>query len=417
MRNMKDWERKEIGSLLIEAPGGITLKKNTDHFIKRRQVVKRLCASCSAIALWTLQTNAPSGGQGHRTGLRGGGPLTTVIKAAKLWATAWSGVLEEKAHLLRGGNWRKRELKCIFPWLDKTRTSERGQAITPEDVHPSHQYWAMPRRVRISFRSEDGYCDLCFSKSVLFCDEYFTKNYGFNYDGAWQHPLSPYVTTKKEEVPVPFHLHKEVGYHHWLGVVQARSNNRSVFQPARVVERYMDDGDGEFRVWVFGYDMDNMKARCWREGEMPVIVADKVVKPRYERHAAALVLAAEEVANQLEYRVRSALFGEKAKVRGDLSYVVDRFWQQTENAFYENLDRIRQALRNNGDVFLVLESWRALLAKSAEAVFDEVCQNGAFEAVDPGRVARAWGQLRRAVNGKKVRQDILGLPDEAMVKA
>ncbi len=76
--DLPDGEYKSISALLIESPGGKTLKDNLDHFIKRGQV-KAVCPHCSATALFTLQTNAPSGGVGHRVGLRGGGPLTTQV--------------------------------------------------------------------------------------------------------------------------------------------------------------------------------------------------------------------------------------------------------------------------------------------------------------------------------------------------
>jgi len=76
--DLLDGETKVISALLIESPGGKTLKDNLDHFVKRDRA-NQLCASCTATALFTLQTNAPSGGVGHRVGLRGGGPLTTFI--------------------------------------------------------------------------------------------------------------------------------------------------------------------------------------------------------------------------------------------------------------------------------------------------------------------------------------------------
>jgi len=411
-------EPEGVGNLMMETPGGITLKKNTDHFIKRGQVVKRLCASCSAMALWTLQTNAPAGGQGHRTGLRGGGPFTSVIKEDTIWATSWSNVLDEKDFLSRGGNAKKKSRADIFPWLEKTRTSERNQKTTPDDVHPLHQFWAMPRRIRIMLEKQSGRCDLCLTKSDLLCESFFTKNYGFNYNGAWQHPLTPYSAKKDEDIFLPFHLHRNIGYHHWLGVVQAHSDNRTTFQPARVVKRFketLDGKDGGFRLWVFGYDMDNMKTRCWREGEMPVINVDKVLRSRYEHYSETLVMCAEEIADKLKYRVRTALFGEKAEVRGDLSKIADRFWEFTERSFYEHLSNVREALAKKGDMVPVLESWRLVLGKTAEDIFDEVSQNGIFEAVEPGRVARAWDKLRWDCKGKRIRQ-ILGFPVEPSVK-
>ena len=73
-----DTEAQSIDKLLIDSPGGKTRKKNTDLFVKRERV-GRLCPGCTATALFTLQVNAPGGGLGHRTSVRGGGPLTTLV--------------------------------------------------------------------------------------------------------------------------------------------------------------------------------------------------------------------------------------------------------------------------------------------------------------------------------------------------
>jgi len=71
-------EEVPVSSLLMEMPGAQTLKDNADHFVKRGGA-SLLSRKGAAIALLTLQTNAPSGGAGHRTSLRGGGPATTLI--------------------------------------------------------------------------------------------------------------------------------------------------------------------------------------------------------------------------------------------------------------------------------------------------------------------------------------------------
>src|SRR5690606_10811453 len=94
-----DDEPKELAALLIDAPGGKTLKDNLDHFVKGGTLAGA-CASCTASALFTLQTNAPSGGVGHRVGLRGGGPLTSLLLPenvhASLWQKLWLNVLTEE---------------------------------------------------------------------------------------------------------------------------------------------------------------------------------------------------------------------------------------------------------------------------------------------------------------------------------
>jgi len=134
---------RPIGDILIEAPTGKTLRDNTDLFVKRGRV-ESLCPACAAAALLCLQTNAPAGGQGNRTGIRGGGPLTTLVLADTLWATSWLNVLERKVFLNATGNSDRDAPGDQFPWLAPTRTSEGGRDTTPEDAHPTQVFWAMP---------------------------------------------------------------------------------------------------------------------------------------------------------------------------------------------------------------------------------------------------------------------------------
>ena len=67
-------------TLLIEAPGGSTRRKNTALLVKPDRVT-RLSRPAAAMALFTLQCYAPAGGRGNLTSLRGGGPLTTLAAA------------------------------------------------------------------------------------------------------------------------------------------------------------------------------------------------------------------------------------------------------------------------------------------------------------------------------------------------
>ena len=93
--DLTEGEAKPISALLIDAPGGKTLRDNLDHFVKRDRI-EAVCQSCAALALFTMQTNAPAGGVGHRVGVRGGGPLTTLLcldetnqKPHTFWHTLW----------------------------------------------------------------------------------------------------------------------------------------------------------------------------------------------------------------------------------------------------------------------------------------------------------------------------------------
>jgi hypothetical protein len=126
-------EQNKIDHLLMEMPGDHTLDKNTDHFLKR-DTVRIVCLSCCAMALFTLQTNAPIGGRGHRTSVRGGGPLTTLIMGRTLWETIWINVIihDSFSHF---GNVKKTDGSDMFPWLGHTRTSGKNETTTPQNQY------------------------------------------------------------------------------------------------------------------------------------------------------------------------------------------------------------------------------------------------------------------------------------------
>jgi len=164
--NLFEGENKAIDAMLIEAPGGKTLKDNQDHFIKRGRV-EGLSPWSAVLALFTLQINAPSGGVGHRVSLRGGGPLTTLVlppessRCNTLWHRLWLNVLTQEEVERLPGNSDMTEPEAIFPWMALTRTSEKkGMETYPEKVHPLQAYWSMPRRMRLHFSSEKHVCDL-----------------------------------------------------------------------------------------------------------------------------------------------------------------------------------------------------------------------------------------------------------------
>jgi CRISPR system Cascade subunit CasA len=59
-------------TLLIEAPGANTRRNNTALLVKSGRIT-RMSRAAAAMALFTLQCYAPSGGRGNLTSVRGGG--------------------------------------------------------------------------------------------------------------------------------------------------------------------------------------------------------------------------------------------------------------------------------------------------------------------------------------------------------
>jgi len=432
-RFMQDFELRAadadpngIGALLIETPGDNAVKNNSDHFVKRGRV-QALCPHCTALALFTLQTNAPAGGVGYRTGLRGGGPLSTLLLAtdtpaapAPLWQTLWLNVRGQHAFLAGGVEPGMLAPHRTFPWLAPQTAIQKDQGdTTPLQVHPAHMFWAMPRRIRLDLDAVgSGVCDLCGRPSERLIRQYVTRNYGLNYKGAWLHPLSPYYTGKEGLLP----LHPQpdgLGYRHWLAWVLGMEGDKRKVQAATVVSHFLSQPRIEqktgitLRLWAFGYDMDNAKARCWYDATVPLYHLGEcgfAEQKALREEVGAWLVGAELVASYLRGAVKDAWFS--ANARGDFGFIDATFWNRTEPAFYGLLRARIQSLRDGsaGDAIASAESWRRQLRAAALRLFDaELVGTGPIERQNPARIAAAHKQLDKNLDGPKLRQ-ALGLP-------
>jgi CRISPR system Cascade subunit CasA len=396
-------EPKSVAALLIDAPGGKTLKDNLDHFVKGGQI-EQLCRSCAATALFTLQANAPSGGVGHRVSLRGGGPLTTLVipaQAETLWQKLWANVLSQKE--LRAGV--SAAESRVFPWMGPTRCSDKGGMQTlPDDVHPLQMYWGMPRRIRLQFEpGEAANCSLCSVSVETVVRQFRTKNYGTNYEGPWLHPLTPYRFDPKNK-NLPLSLKGQptgLGYRHWLGLTwQDDSNGDRAAQIVRLFNEERADllsNDTLARLWCFGYDMDNMKARCWYESTLPLVQLDADRRPYFLEATACLLDCANVAVSLLRGQVKAAWFSRPKDVKGDMSMVDQSFWQQTDTTFYHLQQQLAQLPAGTRQMTsAIAASWLSVLQKSTLAQFDSWALQGNAEDMNMKRIIRA----RKTLNSK-----------------
>ncbi|MBE2243856.1 MAG: type I-E CRISPR-associated protein Cse1/CasA [Burkholderiaceae bacterium] len=409
----------DIGTLLIDAPGEQTLKNNADHFVKRDGVT-RTCPRCAATALFTLQLNAPAGGAGHRTGLRGGGPLTTLLLASdgsSLWAHLWVNVIERDRFLADTAT-KHTAPEATFPWLAPISAIQKdGGETSPARVHPAHVFWAMPRRIRLNAsQAPSGPCDICGGASSSVIRAYRTRNHGLNYKGAWNHPLSPYYETKEGWLPI----HPQpggLGYRHWLPLLVDHSNERKKQRRARVVEHFLTyrtrTVPGALRLWAFGFDMDNMKARCWYEATLPLYGlgdCDASTQRRIEAEVTRWLKGAELAGGLLRGAVKDAWFKE-APSKADYSAIDAAFWSRTEPRFYAQIERLIENMRcgRDFDGNVVNLGWLRHLQAVATRLFDhEFVGTGPVEQEQPRRIAEAYQQLQRGLHGPKLRE-MLGL--------
>jgi CRISPR system Cascade subunit CasA len=412
-------ETRAISSMLIESPGDQTIKNNADIFIKRGGV-RGLSRAMAAAALYTLQANAPAGGQGHRTSLRGGGPLTTVLIGDTLFRTVWLNTLRADAFAELPGDVTKTAVADTFPWMGPTRTSGKvgGRDTTPSDIHPALHFWAMPRRIRFDFESAaPGHCDLSGREEPLVLGAYGMPNYGANYKGAFLHPLTPYVRGEPTEPPNPKKLGDDgIPYRDWPHYAGG-SEQRSA---ARVVSAFVADGRARVagprpQLLAFGFNMDNMKPLAWTAVSVPVIRGEGEKDVDFVAAAFQLVEASESVRKTLSSCLRDAL-----DRRGDLKWDASMFsalnrsfWAATEPGFYAIVERLCRALTEGAETAPIVEEWLKTLHGVAKRFFSEHSQEtGDFAATDVRRVAKAWQALCRFTHWKnKQLRTLVGLPE------
>jgi CRISPR system Cascade subunit CasA len=424
-------EEIPVAALLIEQPGANTVKENKDLFQKRGQV-PALSRAAAAMALFTLQTYAPSGGAGHRTSLRGGGPLTTLLcppageqgPPVSLWQVCWLNTPAQDPDAAPPVD----ALSRVFPWLAPAITSDGKppRQVTPHGSHPLQAFWGQPRRIRLRFspNAERVACAITGMVDERIVRSYVTRNYGVMYD-AFRHPLSPYYKARKDDVDA-LPVHPQPGglrYRDWPDVVMGARDTR---MPASVVPEGIRRLQGLVggrsrarpRLLAAGYDMDNMKARGFLETTMPVFVLPEHRLVSLGALAGGLVDGAGLVASLLATGVRNALQGENAA--GDttvLTALRERFFTETEDAFYRILGEVETglaALPADGDANAVVAAacsdWRAALAATARRLFDEAAPVEAVAETHVERTLKARGLLLAALMGH-------GRSGEALFKA
>lgn len=349
---LSEQELTSISGLLIDAPGAISIKKNIDFFVKRGGT-DVMSAEMAALALFTLQINAPSGGSGHRTGLRGGGPLTTLVmpsgEQSSLWQKLWLNVINRDF-------WRYETPDftdgSVFPWLIPSRESSKGTKIYPEQAHLLQMYWAMPRRIRLKIDQTPAICAVSGQEKETSVTAYQTKNYGNNYAETWLHSLTPYRFDPKKTSQPPLSVKGQpngITYKIWDSLTFVNQNEglscAKVVQHYNYIQaRFEQIGNSYARLWVFGYDMDNMKARGWYSTVVPILQ----ISPELQDNVLSEIQELQNIANkaiqEVCNKIKSVWFFKPSEVKGDTSFIDLAFWQRTESSFYQVVTQIQRNL-------------------------------------------------------------------------
>lgn len=339
--------------LFIDSSGANTARNNADLMVHRGRYPV-LDLPLAAMALYTFQAFAPSGGAGNRTSMRGGGPLVTLAEPGQgLWARVWANV-----------PYGRPGTPGDLPWMRATRVSDKGGETLPPDgaLFNPEAFFGMPRRLRLVAAAEGV-------TGVI------QKPYGTNY-ALWKHPLSPYYRMKIGTEWLPKHPRAgRFGYRNWLGIL-ARETKSEV---AELSQSLRDWGPrrGGGAVIVAGWAMDNMKPRDFTLSVEPFLD----LAPEAEDRLIGLILGADAAGAALRDALGPVLAKGEAREAER-----EAFFTATETRFAAHL----VALRAGADPGA---AWLADLRSQALRQFDALAV--------PGIDQRETDQIGRIVEARK----------------
>jgi CRISPR system Cascade subunit CasA len=354
--------------LFIDSAGTSTAKKNADLMVHRGRY-QDLPLPLAAMALYTLQAFAPSGGAGNRTSMRGGGPMVTLVRpeADGLWPLIWANV--PHGTTLPASDLHK------LPWMRETVSSKpKGVVMVPDEGSQSalapEVFFGQPRRLRLV--AEGG-----MVTGII------QQTYGNNYQ-QWRHPLSPYYTDAKGQT-LPVHPKPGgFGYRNWRGVLLT---SKKGLKPQTLTTYLGDMKAAKCSLIVAGWAMDNMKPQDFIWSQQPVFTLSEEAE-----FAATDMVEAAEAAG---YALKNCVTVTKGADDNRALAALEGFYSATQAPFEALLAKMA------ADGVVRNEAWLQALRKAALAEFDAAVLPGLPDLAESKRegAINARGKLVAAFSG------------------
>lgn len=407
---------ENLTNIFMDLPGNL-------HFNKF--VPKKVDIYWAAISLYSLQTFGPAGGRGQRTGLRGGGPITTLLlpvseegSVFSFWCKLWLNIFSEETLDGFTGNLSLSGIENIFPWMKKTKISiGAGTGLFPQECHPFQMYFGMPRRIRLIFSDESNICDLTGIESGNIVSGYKTYHSGNNYDGVWQHPLTPYRKNPKNPDEPPYSVKGNPGgitYKHWLRLAFGFGTNTDI--PAKNLslcrssnERIRILKKNKIIVWACGYDLNNIKARSWYETSLPVFNISIDNANKIENKVNIFIFTADKIMFAIRLAIKEAWYKNPKEAKGDFSFIDNSFMQNTESRFYNLLEQITYNIEDTEIISKCGKEWSLIIRQEAENLFDKWALSNQDAGVDMQRIVKARNGLQGKIYNATQKGDLYNL--------
>ena len=260
------------------------------------------------------------------------------------------------------------------------------------------------------------------------------RNYGNNYGGPWVHPLTPYRKDPKKPQEPPLSIKGQpggIGYRHWdsLVFIDEKGEGNLPAENVKDYPRKADECEAEdialprvARLWAFGYDMDNMKPRGWVGTQLPFLAMPESHQERMQSWLRVMTGYASEVCRQLKRSTKEAWFKRPSEAKGDLDHIDSRFWERTEQQFYDALSELGSHLLDDDIERMpqaLAQNWYLYVRKQALTIFDELTLGGPPETLNLKRITRArngftswFGKNKTARNFRKL-AGMDSLPEES----
>ncbi|NTV11756.1 MAG: type I-E CRISPR-associated protein Cse1/CasA, partial [Zoogloea sp.] len=157
----------------------------------------------------------------------------------------------------------------------------------------------------------------------------------------------------------------------------------------------------EPQLWVSGFDVDNMKARCWYEATLPVHTVPEGREIEFRRAVRDLLEVALEVSKLLLRHVKAA-WADRPGDLNDEPAIAQSFWQGTEAGFYRALDSLvmEQGLEPL-TLAITQRTWLRLVRKAALDLFDDWVTGEYDKDWDIERTVKARADLAKWLNAAK----------------